>query len=166
MRPCRHQLISSQFVILPPYQEQGHGCECPHIDLWSTCFRFLDEKTRRSRADPPAALYSALYQHLLTRPEVAELTVEDPAEAFEDLRDRNDLRFLVKQGILDDPKLQDGVGTGIRGPRVKWEQGIRKKYKIAQRQFDRLLEMLLLRELDRKDVGKVKAYRLQVSLDS
>ncbi len=31
-----------------------------------------------------------------------------------------------------------------------------------QRQFDRLLEMLLLKRLDRKDDAKVRAYRLQV----
>lgn len=33
---------------------------------------------------------------------------------------------------------------------------------LIQRQFHRLLEMLLLKELDQKDVQKVKAYRLQV----
>lgn len=32
----------------------------------------------------------------------------------------------------------------------------------TQRQFDRLLEMLLLRQLDRKDPAKVREYRLQV----
>jgi histone acetyltransferase 1 len=45
---------------------------------------------------------------------------------------------------------------------VKWEQDLRKKYKIAQRQFDRLLEMLLLKQLDKKDAAKVRAYRLHV----
>jgi len=29
------------------------------------------------------------------QPQIAELTVEDPAEAFEDLRDRNDLKLLL-----------------------------------------------------------------------
>jgi histone acetyltransferase 1 len=109
-----------------------------------------------------AKLYSALYQHCLTRPDVAELTVEDPAEAFEDLRDRNDLRFLVSEGIMDDPEFLQGIGASQKGGRVKWEQGLRKKYKIAQRQFDRLLEMLLLKQLDRKDPAKVQAYRLHV----
>jgi hypothetical protein len=42
-----------------------------------------------------AELYNALYQLVLSRPDVAELTVEDPAEAFEDLRDRNDLKMLL-----------------------------------------------------------------------
>lgn len=111
---------------------------------------------------PLAKLYSALYQHCLSRADVAELTVEDPAEAFEDLRDRNDLRYLVSQGILDDPQFSQGIGASHRGGRVAWEVETRKKYKIAQRQFDRLLEMLLLKQLDRKDAAKVKAYRLHV----
>lgn len=42
-----------------------------------------------------AELYTAIYNFVLTRPDVSELTVEDPAEAFEDLRDRNDLRILL-----------------------------------------------------------------------
>lgn len=99
---------------------------------------------------------------MLDRTEVAELTVEDPAEAFEDLRDRNDLRFLVKEGIEKDPMLYVDIGKGKRGSRVEWEQAIRKKYKIAQRQFDRLLEMLLFRQLDKRNPDKVKAYRLHV----
>jgi histone acetyltransferase 1 len=162
----------SQFVILPPYQQQGHGCECGALQLASMISRLS--------VDVAALLYSTLFAHVIGRPEVAELTVEDPAEAFEDLRDRNDLRYLVAQGVPEDPSFLDGVGAGTRGPRAKWEAAVRRKHKIAgvsgqrgpgtsatglirsQRQFDRLLEMLLLRQLDRKDPEKVKNYRLQV----
>jgi histone acetyltransferase 1 len=42
-----------------------------------------------------AALFNAIYQYVLTQPAMIELTVEDPAEAFEDLRDRNDLAMLL-----------------------------------------------------------------------
>ena len=42
-----------------------------------------------------AALYVCIYNYVLRMPHIAELTVEDPAEAFEDLRDRNDLRMLL-----------------------------------------------------------------------
>ncbi|BEI83453.1 hypothetical protein CcaverHIS002_0400570 [Cutaneotrichosporon cavernicola] len=132
--PDQIRLRLSQFVILPPYEHVGHGSH----------------------------LYNALFEYMLGRPDVAELTVEDPAEAFEDLRDRNDLRFLVKEGVPDDPMFLEGVGADKRGSRCAWEAGLRQKYKIAQRQFDRLLEMLLLRQLDRKDPAKVRAYRLQV----
>lgn len=41
-----------------------------------------------------AALYGAIYQLVLRRQDVVELTIEDPSEAFEDLRDRNDLKML------------------------------------------------------------------------
>ncbi|KAL7423933.1 histone acetyltransferase 1 [Cryptotrichosporon argae] len=132
--PDQVRLRLSQFVILPPYQHQGHGSK----------------------------LYATLFKHMLARPEVAELTVEDPAEAFEDLRDRNDLRYLVAQGVPDDPAFTAGVGEDRRGPRAAWETGVRRRHKIAQRQFDRLLEMLLLRQLDKSEPAKVRAYRLQV----
>jgi histone acetyltransferase 1 len=65
--------------------------------------------------------------------------VEDPAEAFEDLRDRNDLMYLVKQGIMEDPHFLEGVGIGDRGAKVKWEQEIRRKYKIAQVSFSKCI---------------------------
>ncbi|WVF66901.1 histone acetyltransferase type B catalytic subunit [Kwoniella sp. CBS 6097] len=132
--PDQVRLRLSQFVILPPYQQQGHGSK----------------------------LYSTLFSNMLSRPEVAELTVEDPAEAFEDLRDRNDLRFLTSVGVPEDPMFLVGVGEDQRSARAEWEDKIRRKYKIAQRQFDRLLEMLLLRQLDQNDDEKVRKYRLQV----
>lgn len=58
--------------------------------------------------------------------------MEDPAEAFEDLRDRNDLRYLVSQGLVEDAKFLEDVGATKRGPRAKWEMEVRKKHKIAQ----------------------------------
>ncbi|WWC68781.1 histone acetyltransferase type B catalytic subunit [Kwoniella pini CBS 10737] len=135
--PDQVRLRLSQFVILPPYQNQGHGSK----------------------------LYSTLFSTMLSRSEVAELTVEDPAEAFEDLRDRNDLRFLIKQDIISDP-LFNIVGLGNDkdkiNQRIEWEKNIRKKYKIAKRQFDRLLEMLLLKELNQLNENQVKQYRLHV----
>ena len=49
---------------------------------------------------------------MVSRPDVAELTVEDPAEAFEDLRDRNDLRMLLAHARF----MEEGVGyNGITG---------------------------------------------------
>ena len=54
-------------MILTPYQRGGHGSE----------------------------LYKSVYQYVLAQPHIAELSVEDPAEAFEDLRDKNDLQMLL-----------------------------------------------------------------------
>lgn len=58
--------------------------------------------------------------------------MEDPAEAFEDLRDRNDLRWLVQQGVMEDPLFLVDVGSDKRGDRAAWEMGLKKKYKMAQ----------------------------------
>jgi histone acetyltransferase 1 len=55
-----------------------------------------------------AALYKAIYEYVLTRPSVSELTVEDPAEAFEDLRDRVDLAMLMGHAAF----MTEGFGSG------------------------------------------------------
>jgi histone acetyltransferase 1 len=68
----------------------------------------------------------------LSRPDVAELTVEDPAEGVEDLRDRNDLRYLVQQGVPDDASFLVDVGSDKKGQRAQWEEGVRTKHKLAQ----------------------------------
>ncbi|KZT70215.1 acyl-CoA N-acyltransferase [Daedalea quercina L-15889] len=70
--PEKVRLRLSQFVIAPPYQQEGHG----------------------------SALYSAIYRYVRNSPDIAELTVEDPVEAFEDLRDRNDLKMLLSESAF------------------------------------------------------------------
>lgn len=208
--------------------------------------------TRRSSFS--AALYCAIYQHILSEPSIAELTVEDPAEAFEDLRDRNDMKMLLnnerflREAFGDDssaapmpapvrnasanghssssssspqPQSQpqsNGGGTGGRvgrtratlhersvplshphprahvhnhghhfaslgggggvsggtrrrtmntgklGPPTdgKWAEKWRGELKIAQRQFQRLVEMLIVKHLDFADVDAERRFRLQV----
>jgi histone acetyltransferase 1 len=97
-----------------------------------------------------AALYTAIYQMVLSRPNIAELTIEDPAEAFEDLRDRNDLRMLLdhqefmQEGFGDQSVSSSGVGPKRRAragetgrgklgpPAVKsWMEKWRVQLKIA-----------------------------------
>jgi len=163
--PEKVRLRLSQFVILPPYQRQGHGSE----------------------------LYIAIYNFVLSRSDVSELTVEDPAEAFEDLRDRNDLRMLLaneqfmnegfgtrsarashgggrvqkaRSRLRSTPKSNSGSAKsrGKMGPPVDraWSEKWRKDLKIAGRQFLRLVEMLIMLHLDPTDVQGAKAFRLQV----
>lgn len=123
--------------------------------------------------------------------------MEDPSEAFEDLRDKCDLRMLFKlpeflkeaYGLPEDVDMSGAAvnissGTGKLGPPTnkEWAERWRKQLKIAsvslslapiadgisqtspilQRQFSRLIEMLLLRSLKAEDVKRIKAYRLQV----
>ncbi|KAG6918025.1 hypothetical protein DXG01_016877 [Tephrocybe rancida] len=168
--PEKTRMRLSQFVILPPYQHRGHGSE----------------------------LYKAIYQYTLSQPNIAELTVEDPAEAFEDLRDRNDLRMLLSnQQFMEEGfggtsashggGRVGGVGragkSGRGGKEVvnakgkmgppsdkAWLEKWRTDLKIAgdlneplvQRQFQRLVEMLILLRLDGIDARSERAYRIQV----
>lgn len=119
--PVRSRI--SQFVILPPYQHSGLG----------------------------AALYSSVYQSLLADPLVFEVTVEDPSEAFDDLRDLNDLAFLRAQPEFQALKINSSVKVAKKA-RIPTKQIIkggdveelRRKFKIAPRQFQRVLEMHLL----------------------
>ncbi|KAG9094587.1 histone acetyltransferase 1 [Ceratobasidium sp. 370] len=132
--PDKTRLRLSQFVILPPYQHAGHG----------------------------SALYGAIYQLALAREDVVELTVEDPSEAFEDLRDRNDLKMLLS---LEEFMRQGEGASGKLGPPMdkQWAEKWRKDLKIASRQFHRLIEMLILRRLDPSAKQAQKAFRLQAS---
>ncbi|KAL8293125.1 hypothetical protein RQP46_000819 [Phenoliferia psychrophenolica] len=123
--PDTKRLRLSQFVILPPYQSQGHG----------------------------SALYNLAYQSILSRPEISELTVEDPSETFEDMRDKADLHTLLSASALD--SLSAPIPRSLTEP-------IRKKYKLADRQFYRLVEMILLLDLDSTDKAKSTAFRLTV----
>ncbi|KAF5386609.1 hypothetical protein D9615_001931 [Tricholomella constricta] len=160
--PEKTRLRLSQFVILPPYQHHGHGSD----------------------------LYEAIYHYILSQPNIAELTVEDPAEAFEDLRDRNDLKMLLSHERF----MEEGFGgtavsygggrvggigragksgrggketTSVAGkmgpPSDKaWLEKWRRDLKIAGRQFQRLTEMLILLRLDPSDARAMRAYRIQV----
>ncbi|KAG2348428.1 histone acetyltransferase type B catalytic subunit [Suillus weaverae] len=162
--PEKHRLRLSQFVIVPPYQHQGHGSE----------------------------LYKTIYNYALITPLISELTVEDPAEAFEDLRDRNDLRMLLanenfmKEGFSNEAVSHGGgkvqkrktraranpmgassgmvKGTGKMGPPIDkaWSETFRTQLKMAGRQWQRLMEMLILMHLNPTDIQAARAYRLQV----
>ncbi|KAG7086509.1 hypothetical protein E1B28_002462 [Marasmius oreades] len=151
--PEKTRLRLSQFVIIGPCQRSGHGSE----------------------------LYKAIYNYVLSQPHIGELTVEDPAEAFEDLRDKNDLMMLlsnetfIKEAFGEDAVSHGGgrVGKigkvlkskkGKMGPPVEkgWAEKWRVKLKIAGRQFFRLVEMLIQMHIDPLDERAMKAYRLQV----
>ena len=87
---------------------------------------------------------------MLSQEHISELTVEDPAEAFEDLRDRNDLKMLLglkrfmEEGFgTNGPSTRGGVGpirrtksssgAGKMGPPVNkaWAEKWRIQLKIA-----------------------------------
>lgn len=60
-----------------------------------------------------AELYKSIYQYVLSQPRIGELTVEDPAEAFEDLRDKNDLKMLLStKQFMEEGFGSDGLSHG------------------------------------------------------
>lgn len=135
--PAWTRIRLSQFVILPPYQGQGHGAE----------------------------LYMQVVQLAMKRENVCELTIEDPSEAFDKLRDTNDIKRLLspQDGFLQRAK-ESAKGGALRAPvEMAWSEKERKTHKVAKRQWDRLVEMCQLMMLDEEDVEQIRRYRLQVS---
>jgi histone acetyltransferase 1 len=95
----------------------------------------------------------------LADPNCIEITVEDPNEAFDDLRDYRDYIRLLKNGTLAKISLKIDIDSkltqkraGVRVPtskllNVPLLESIRTKNKIAPRQFARLVEMHLLSKI-------------------
>ena len=140
--PDSSRVRLSQFLILPPYQGFGLG-------------------TR---------LYLSVHDQMLKRGDkVAELTVEDPSEAFDRMRDSADLRRLLNPNGLPESSIKitsfsEGMKGGKLGPPVdaEWSEEQRRLFKIPPRQWSRLVEMIQLMHIDPSEEEQVKAYRLQV----
>jgi histone acetyltransferase 1 len=121
--PCRSRL--SQFVILPPFQGKGIG----------------------------ARLYNTIFQYYLNHPQTRELTIEDPNEAFDDLRDLCDLTYLRTLPGFANLKINSKVAINKIGPAPKdildvaEMEKLRQQAKIAPRQFARVTEMHLMSKL-------------------
>jgi histone acetyltransferase 1 len=124
--PCRSRI--SQFIILPPYQNAGHG----------------------------ARLYNTIFEYYLESAATVEITVEDPNEAFDDLRDLNDLTRLRK--VLSSSPDSLKINTSVKVSRnellpthdivpVATIDKLRTDLKIAPRQMARIVEMYLLAKI-------------------
>ncbi|KAG6007083.1 histone acetyltransferase 1 [Claviceps maximensis] len=121
--PSRARL--SQFLILPPFQRKGNG----------------------------AKLYKSIFNYYHGIEQTHEFTVENPNEAFDDLRDICDLAYLISIPEFKALKLNASITIPKKGfvPKLiigedKLEK-IRQKAKIAPRQFSRVLEMYLMSQL-------------------
>ena len=87
----------------------------------------------------------------LADPAVHEVTVEDPNEAFDDLRDHQDLARLRKDSTFTSLAIDTSVPVPKKGTLptasllpLTTLNALRTKHKIAPRQFSRLVEMQLL----------------------
>ncbi|KAJ3191391.1 hypothetical protein HK101_007817 [Irineochytrium annulatum] len=79
--------------------------------------------------------------------------VEDPNDAFQEMRDRNDFRILSQMKAF----------AGLRAPiDPRAMQEWRRKSKLSKGQVDRCCEMILLRALKANDEEEAKEYRLHV----
>lgn len=121
------RLRISQFLILPPYQSSGHG----------------------------SALYNAVYSTAIADGTIRELTVEDPSEEFDLLRDMNDWKVLKPKFAAADVRIITAAVDQFQPRRLRrlptskilqvdTLRSIRSSTKIAPRQFSRQLEIFLL----------------------
>lgn len=100
----------SQFLILPPYQNKGHGSN----------------------------LYNSITSQWVNDPSIIEITIEDPNEGFDDMRDRCDLLKLKDAGVFE------SVNNELSNNKENMKKN--NKCKIESRQFSRLVEMICLYE--------------------
>lgn len=145
--PSRERL--SQFLILPPYQAAGHGHE----------------------------LYNAMYKHLTSPKNVREFTVEDPNDAFDDLRDRCDLihlranvpEFAALRINTDVPTEKLGrdslIPVDVIVP-LEVRDRISRDAKIMPRQFDRLVEMHTLSFIPQANRSRSRITRKEKTINA
>ena len=129
-------------------------------------------------------MYQTIYNEAFADPTVHELTVEDPSEEFDKLRDANDWKVLMpalqESGIKINPDPSPPVsGTAANGTSTSKKRfrfvptsllkdvtklaSIRLQYKIAPRQFARLVEIYLLGQIDVKHrkIGGTNVMKIQ-----
>ena len=123
----------SQFLILPHHQSHSHGTH----------------------------LFNTLTSTFLSSPTISEITVEDPSEAFDDLRDYCDYTRLLNNGTFSQISLNTSLPSKVTtkriGVRVPTSQlldiplitSLRQKNKLAPRQFARLVELYLFSRIPR-----------------
>lgn len=138
----------SQFVVLPTYQGKQVG----------------------------GKFYSALFDTFYKDAHIKEISVEDPSEAFDDLRDRCDLTRLVANSTAasiyatfsaEKTVARDVISeTGaVDAFTLAWIHNKRCENKMSVRQFDRCIEMILLYYLENVEsvpATAVKRFRLLV----
>ncbi|KAI8075456.1 acyl-CoA N-acyltransferase [Gilbertella persicaria] len=123
--PENTRMRISQFLILPPYKKKGHGSK----------------------------LYQTIYELFRSRTEICEITVEDPNEEFSDMRDKNDIRYLLEHEAFK------GLKAPVSAEKIEQLCSI---FKLTNRQTQRCIEMYLLSNVNKLNEEEYKAYRLQV----
>ncbi|PVD37263.1 hypothetical protein C0Q70_04260 [Pomacea canaliculata] len=117
----------SQFLVLPPFQRQGHG----------------------------AQLLQTFYNDVCPRPEVLDITVEDPSENFQRLRDFVDCCNCQKLESYQPKCLLNGFCEQMTDE-------AQQKLKLSKRQARRVYEILRLKITDESNPSMYRQYRLDL----
>lgn len=99
-------------------------------------------------------VYTELYEKWVKDEDIVEIVVEDPSEHFDDMRDKSDLKRLNQ---LVDLKLID-----FNKINSDWFESFRVEQKLEKRQFNRLMEMVLLSNFKQFKTLDYKQIRLYI----
>ncbi|KAI8437644.1 hypothetical protein MSG28_011895 [Choristoneura fumiferana] len=102
-----------------------------------------------------AALLKAIYSHFVILPEVIDMTVEDPSEDFQRIRDYVDCKNCETLPAFFPAKLQQGFSSEMVTQACA-------KFKLSKRQVRRVYEILRLRATNTSDKTAYLEYRLDV----
>ena len=102
-----------------------------------------------------AKLYDTMWESFLSDSSVRQVAVEDPSDVFDDLRDKRDLARLERLGIFSSDSFKAPVSRA-------WINAQHAEQKMTPRQFQRCMEMALLKRLDSSNAEDLRNYRLQV----
>ncbi|XP_052806790.1 histone acetyltransferase type B catalytic subunit-like [Mya arenaria] len=125
--PSRHRPRISQVLVLPPFQKQGHG----------------------------AQLLQTFYNRCYGDSDILDITVEDPSESFQRLRDFVDARNCQKLKSFQPDKLKAGFDEDM-------VREARSKLKLNRRQIKRVYEILRLKVTNVNKKEEYTQYRLEI----
>ncbi|KAK7586005.1 hypothetical protein V9T40_003881 [Parthenolecanium corni] len=117
----------SQMLILPPFQNQGLAVH----------------------------LMNSMYKFYSTDKNVIDITVEDPTDGCQAIRDFIDLCRCENLPCFSNENLKKGYKKEI-------ENELREKFQIHKKQARRIYEILLLRTINKANEEEYKNYRIQV----
>ncbi|KAJ9589576.1 hypothetical protein L9F63_017214 [Diploptera punctata] len=117
----------SQVLVLPPFQRLGLGAE----------------------------LLDCLYKYYITHPKVLDITVEDPSDEFQRLRDFVDVKNCKTLPSFQANKLEQGFTEEMIAE-------AKEKFKVNKKQARRVYEILRLHMTDIHDCEQYRRYRLYV----
>lgn len=115
----------SQVLVLPPFQKQGHGAE----------------------------LLQTFYTECWSNSDILDITVEDPSEDYQRVRDFVDTRNCMELESFSPENIQSGFTKEI-------VQEAREKFKINKNQSRRIYEIIRLKFSTTPDL--LRNYRLDV----